>query len=145
MDSETKDTIWWGDVNIPLSPEAYEINKSRAIDYLNTCKYLFAIDGLGGWDSDYKLRCRVICSRPYHALFMKTMLIRPTPTEIEADFEDGADLTIFNAGEFAADLNNEGVDNETCVSVNYTKGEIAVLGTHYAGEMKKGLFGVMHY
>lgn len=76
---------------------------------------------------------------------MKQMLIRPTPEQIEQEFETGADLTIFNGGEFAADTQIDGVTSESCVSVNYKKGEIAVLGTQYAGEMKKGLFGVMHY
>ena len=27
----------------------------------------------------YRIKVRVICTRPYHALFMHTMLIRPTP------------------------------------------------------------------
>ena len=35
-------------------------------------------DGFAGWDPKYRIKVRVICSRPYHALFMHTMLIRPT-------------------------------------------------------------------
>jgi ATP-dependent phosphoenolpyruvate carboxykinase len=31
-----------------------------------------------GWDPKYRIKVRVICSRPYHALFMHTMLIRLT-------------------------------------------------------------------
>jgi hypothetical protein len=29
-------TIWWGDVNIPLRPEGYARNRTKAIDCLNT-------------------------------------------------------------------------------------------------------------
>ena len=145
IDEYTKNKVWWGDVNIPFTPKAFEINKQRAIDFLNTRSRVFVIDGWGGWDPKYKVKVRVICNRPYHALFMKQMLIRPTAKQIEDDFKDGADLTIFNGGEFFADPHNEGINNETSVAVNYTKGEIAILGTQYAGEMKKGLFGVMHY
>ena len=76
---------------------------------------------------------------------MKQMLIRPSPEQIEEDFKEGADLTIINGGEFYADPHNDSVTSETCVSVNYSKQEMNILGTHYAGEMKKGLFGVMHY
>lgn len=54
-------------------------------------------------------------------------------------------MNIINGGEFVADPNNETVNNETSVAVNYSRGEAVILGTHYAGEMKKGLFGVMHY
>ena len=52
---------------------------------------------------------------------------------------------ILNGGEFAADPKTPSLTSDTAVSVNYEKNEIAILGTHYAGEMKKGLFGVMHY
>lgn len=52
-DDTTKDTIWWGDVNIPQAPIGYERNKSRAIDCLNTAARLFVIDGYAGWDPKY--------------------------------------------------------------------------------------------
>ena len=42
----------------------------------------------------------MICSRPYHALFMHNMLIRPTAAEL-ADFGQ-PDAVIYNAGEFPA-------------------------------------------
>lgn len=44
LDDETKDTINWGPVNIPCSPESYELNRSRAIDFLNMRKRIFVID-----------------------------------------------------------------------------------------------------
>lgn len=50
-----------------------------------------------------------------------------------------------NAGEFKADPSTEDVESETSVSVNFKERELAILGTQYAGEMKKGLFGIMHY
>jgi phosphoenolpyruvate carboxykinase (ATP) len=31
------------------------------------------------------------------------------------------------------------------VAVNFTTKELVILGTSYAGEMKKGVFGIMHY
>lgn len=30
------DDVWWGPVNFPLEPRSFEINRERAIDYLNT-------------------------------------------------------------------------------------------------------------
>ena len=144
-DELTQDQIWWGNVNKPITPHGYDSNRARAMDYLNTCPQVFIIDGLASWDTENRFSVRVICNRPYHALFMKQMLIRPTPEEIDQEFEDGADFTIINGGEFPADPNNNSVTGETSVAVNLRKGEMAILGTQYAGEMKKGLFGVMHY
>ena len=50
-----------------------------------------------------------------------------------------------NAGEFSADPKTENVTSETSVAVNFKEKELTILGTQYAGEMKKGIFGVMHY
>ena len=74
----SSDDIWWGDVNYPLDQHAFFCNRERATDYLNICPHLYVIDAFAGWDPEYQIKVRVICSRPYHALFMHNMLIRPT-------------------------------------------------------------------
>jgi phosphoenolpyruvate carboxykinase (ATP) len=50
-----------------------------------------------------------------------------------------------NAGEFVADPTTEGVTQQTSVCVNFGDKEVSILGTSYAGEMKKGVFSIMHY
>ena len=79
---ESKSDIWWGPVNIPCDERTFQINRQRALDYLNTRERLYCFDGFAGWDPKYRIKVRVICSRPYHALFMHTMLIRPTKEEL---------------------------------------------------------------
>src|SRR5262249_38898756 len=78
------DHMWWGPVNSPMSPGSFRVNRQRAIDYLERCPRIYVIDGFAGWDSRYRLKVRVVCSRPYHALFMHNMLIRPTANELAA-------------------------------------------------------------
>lgn len=74
------------------------------------------------------------------------MLIRGNIAEIKEDFENGGpDFTIMNSGEFCADPGTEDVNTKTSVNVNFTSKELVILGTSYAGEMKKGVFGIMHY
>jgi phosphoenolpyruvate carboxykinase (ATP) len=70
-DEVTKNTIWWGDVNMPISEAGYARNRKRVIDFLNIRPRLFIIDGYAGWDEKFRLNTRVVCVRPYHALFMK--------------------------------------------------------------------------
>jgi hypothetical protein len=74
-------------VNVPIDEETYLINLERAKDYLNTREILYCVDAFAGWDPAHRLKVRVICSRPYHALFMHTMLIRPSKEEL-ANFGD---------------------------------------------------------
>ena len=75
---DSMDDIWWGEVNMSLEDHVFDINKARAVDYLNTRKRLYCIDAFAGWDPMYRIKVRVICARAYHALFMHNMLIRPT-------------------------------------------------------------------
>ena len=139
----TRDDIWWGSVNMPISESSFQLNRQTAINYLNCRDSIYVIDGFAGWDPAHRLKVRVICTRAYHALFMRNMLIRPTAEEL-ADFGD-PDWVIFNAGQMAAIPEVPGVGSRTSVNVNFKTREMVILGTEYAGEMKKGVFGVLNY
>ena len=73
------------------------------------------------------------------------MLMRADLQTLEDDFAEGPHFTILNAGEFVADPNTPGLTSNTSINVNFTKNEQIILGSSYAGEMKKGIFGVMHF
>jgi phosphoenolpyruvate carboxykinase (ATP) len=135
--------VWWGSVNIKLPTQSFRICRKRASDYLSTCPRIYVIDGFAGWDPEHRIKVRVIASRPYHALFMQNMLIRPSEEELAAFGKP--DYVIFNAGAFPADEEVPGVTSETSVCLNFESREMVILGTEYAGEMKKGVFTIMHY
>ncbi len=134
--------INWGKINIKLDEHTYMINHERAVDYLNTLDRLYVVDGYAGWDKRYQIRVRVICSRAYHALFMHNMMIRPTEDEL-ADFTP--DYTIINAGHFPANRYTSEMTSTTSVDISFERQEMVILGTEYAGEMKKGIFTLMNY
>jgi hypothetical protein len=79
-----------GTGELPLDEVSFKINRQRAIDYLASRDRIYIVDGYAGWDSEHRLKIRVICSRPYHALFIKTMLIRPDPEEAASELSPGA-------------------------------------------------------
>ncbi|MBP85875.1 MAG: phosphoenolpyruvate carboxykinase (ATP) [Planctomycetaceae bacterium] len=135
--------VWWGDVNIPLSKESFAANRQGAIEHLNTRPDLYVLDGYAGWDPRHRLKIRIICESAYHALFMHNMLIRPSLEEL-SDFGD-PDYVIFNAGRGSADPDTPGMTSPTSVCLNFEQREFVILGTQYAGEMKKGVFTIMNY
>ncbi|MCA9519556.1 MAG: phosphoenolpyruvate carboxykinase (ATP) [Myxococcales bacterium] len=139
----SKNDIWWGEINIKLEPQSFRANRERAVDYLNLKPRLFVIDGYAGWDPEYRLKVRVICERAYHALFMHNMLIRPTADEL-AQFGE-PDYVIYNSGRFPANRNTPGMTSKTSIDLNLETREFVILGSEYAGEMKKGIFTVMNY
>lgn len=140
---ESEKNIWWGSINIALDAHTFQINRERAVDYLNTRERLYVCDGFGGWDAKYRIKVRIICSRPYHAVFMHNMLIRPNAEELKNFGEP--DFTVYNAGEFPANKHTSHMTSKTSVDVNFENGEFVILGTQYAGEMKKGVFTIMNY
>ncbi len=140
---DSKDDVWWGPVNIGVAESVFYVNRERAIDYLNTRDRLYCIDAFVGWDVDYRLKVRVICARPYHALFMHNMLIRPSRQEL-ADFGT-PECVILNAGGFPANRYTTGMTSKTSVDLSLERQEVVILGTQYAGEMKKAVFTLMNY
>ncbi|GMH35918.1 hypothetical protein BSKO_03786 [Bryopsis sp. KO-2023] len=142
---ETEQDLWWGEgsPNYEIDEHTFLINRERAIDFLNIQDSVYVFDGFVNWDPENKMKIRVICTRAYHALFMYNMLIRPTPEELR-NFND-PDFTIYNAGSFPANRFTHYMTSSSSVDINLTRREMVILGTQYAGEMKKGVFSVMHY
>jgi phosphoenolpyruvate carboxykinase (ATP) len=140
---EVRDDVWWGNVNIKLDAHSFLVNRERAVDYLNTRDRLYVVDGYGGWDPKHQLKIRVVCARAYHALFMHNMLIRPTGDQLASFGEP--DYVIYNAGGFPANRHTSGMTSTTSVDLSFARREFVILGTEYAGEMKKGVFTIMNY
>lgn len=101
------------------------------------------MDGFAGWDTDERLKVRIICARFYHALFMTNMLIIPTADEL-ANFGE-SDWVVYNAGQCPADTHIKGVNSTASIDSNFDARQIVILGTEYAGCMKKGVFTVLNY
>ncbi|MBT8285894.1 MAG: phosphoenolpyruvate carboxykinase (ATP) [Flavobacteriaceae bacterium] len=140
---DSEKNIDWGDINIGLDEHTYMVNRERALDYLNTRPRIYVVDAFAGWDPKYRLKVRIICTRAYHALFMQNMLIMPTAQEL-ADFGE-PDYVIFNGGGFPANRYTSEMTSKTSVDLNLEEKEVVILGTQYAGEMKKGIFSIMNY
>merc|ERR1712151_384773 len=144
---DSTDDVWWGNVNVKLKDAAFMTNRERAIDYLNTRVKLYIVDGFGGWDAESRVPIRVITSRAYHALFMQNMLVMPTKEEL-SEFGPNAATSpfiIYNAGCFPVNRRTEGMTSSTSVCLSFARKEMVILGTQYAGEMKKGVFTLMNY
>ena len=140
-----------GPVNIQMNHESFMINRERAIDYINTRDRVYVLDGWAGWDKNFRIGVRVVCCRAYHALFMKNMLVDLKEGE-QAEFQP--DFLILNAGAFPANRYVEGMTSSCSVDLHlgrYSKrfgrtwAEMVILGTQYAGEMKKGILTLMMY
>ena len=139
--------IWHGrnSPNYIMDDYAFFTNKETATCYLNNMDKIFVFDGYAGWHPSHQFKVRVISSRAYHSFFMHNMLIRPTLEQLESDDFNLPDIVIYNAGCFPANRHTEHMTSSTSVDLNLDTNEVVILGTQYAGEMKKAVFSLMHY
>ncbi|XP_020581222.1 phosphoenolpyruvate carboxykinase (ATP)-like [Phalaenopsis equestris] len=144
-DETTAAELWWGNgsPNIEMDEHAFLVNRERALDYLNSIENVFVNDQFLNWDTENRIKVRIVSARAYHSLFMHNMCIRPTREQI-LDF-GAPDFTIYNAGQFPCNRYTNYMTSSTSVNLNLSRREMVILGTQYAGEMKKGLFSLMHY
>ena len=143
VQSDNFDADLWYPQDTRISKNVFFTNKETATCYLNNLDKIYVFDGFVNWHSDYRVKVRVVSSRAYHCLFMHNMLIRPTQEELE-NYGD-PEITIYNAGCFPCNRYTESMTSSTSINLNMDTKEIVILGTQYAGEMKKAVFMMMNF
>jgi len=137
----SKDDIWWGDINKPVSEAVFERMLERVRAYFQG-KELFVQDLHGGADPEYRLKVRIVTDSAWHSLFVRNMFIRPKVDELPGFIPD---FTILHAPHFFADKAGDGIHSDTFIFVNFARGLVLIGGTEYAGEIKKSVFGYLNY
>lgn len=140
-DEKTKNTVWWGGINIPISEENFNSLHNKMTKHLED-KKVYVRDAYAGADKTYRLNLRVINTLAWQNLFCNNMFLRPEKYKLET-FEPN--FTIICAPEFEADPEVDGTRQKNFAIINLTKRIILIGGTAYAGEMKKGIFSVLNY
>src|SRR3954449_3368531 len=135
------DRIWWGDVNRPISEAHYERLRARLVAYLAESS-LYAQDCLIGADPAHQRRLRVYTETAWASIFARNLFRQPTEEE-RRGFEPN--FTIICVPSFQADPETEGTRSGTAILLHLRRMEIIIVGTMYAGEIKKAAFTVMNY
>ena len=137
----TRDSIWWGKVNVATTDESYRRLYGKVTAYLQD-RDLFVQDLFAGADPEYRLKVRVVSENAWHALFARNMFIEPGHDQL-ADF--APDFTVLHAPHLEADPETDGTNSSTFIVVNFSERTILIGGTRYAGEIKKSIFSILNY
>ncbi|MFT6872829.1 MAG: phosphoenolpyruvate carboxykinase (ATP) [Roseivirga sp.] len=140
-DESTEEKVWWGGINIGISPESFDIIHDKMVKHLEDRK-VYVRDAYAGADKTHRLKLRVVNTMAWHNLFCNNMFIRPEAYKLP-DFEPN--FTVICCPEFKADPATDGTRQENFAIVNFTKRMILIGGTEYSGEMKKGIFSVLNF
>ena len=137
--------IWWGPVNQKISEETFNELYDRVTNFynLNSQSKTYVFDGFAGADPKHTLSIRIIAKKAWQAHFVHNMFIPPKANQLE-NFSPG--FTIINASDVKNNSYKQyGMNSETFI-VFHIKKRIAIIGgTEYGGEMKKGIFSILHY
>ena len=140
VDAAHEGDIWWENNN-RMSEEVFDGIFGKMQGYVGG-KELYIIDTYGGADPAHRICTRFIVERPYHALFIKQLLIRPTADEL-AVYEP--DWTVVDFGKLQFDPGTDGTKGDAVIALNMISKTVLIGGTQYAGEMKKSVFTIMNY
>ena len=134
--------IAWGKVNKPISREAFNSIKAKAIAYLQN-REIFIFDGMAGADPKATKTFRIINELASQNLFIRDLLIRPTDEELKSFGKPF--FTIIAAPGFKCDPKIDGTRSEAAILLDYEAHMAVIVGTQYAGEIKKSVFSIMNY
>jgi len=139
------DNIWWGKVNKKMKMETYKkLNKVVLDHFNNKVEKIYVFDGYCGTNPATRKKVRFISEIAWQHHFVTNMFIRPKDSSEIDNFVP--DFTIINGCRVTyPDYKAEGMNSENFVSFNIEDNTAIIGGTYYGGEMKKGIFSMMHY
>jgi phosphoenolpyruvate carboxykinase (ATP) len=140
-DSISENQVWWGKVNIPFEPAAFEALYNKVTTYLSD-KEIYVRDSYVCSDPNYRLNVRVITETPWANLFCYNMFLRPEMEEI-ANF--APEWTLLCVPSFMADPAVDGTRQSNFAILDFTRKVVLIGGTGYTGEMKKGIFSALNF
>jgi phosphoenolpyruvate carboxykinase (ATP) len=137
----SKANVWWGPVNQPISEAHYDRLRNRLLAYMAD-RPIYAQDLYIGAHLDHRRSLRVFTETAWASIFARNLFRRPPGADLDGF---APNFTIIDVPSFKADASTEGVRSETAILVHLERMEIIIVGTEYAGEIKKSAFTVMNY
>ncbi|MDE7149413.1 MAG: phosphoenolpyruvate carboxykinase (ATP), partial [Bacteroidales bacterium] len=146
-EASSEKNVWWaqagrkGSDNKAISPELWEKLYKKGSQQLSA-KNLYVQDGYVGANPNSRICIRVVTEVAWQAHFVKNMFIRPSEEDLKT-FKP--DFIMLNACKTTyPDFKAEGMNSEVFVAFHLGLKRAVIGGTWYGGEMKTGLFSVMH-
>lgn len=139
--------LWWGSVNQPISKNIFdEIHKDIKKHYSKGEK-IYVFDGYAGSNKKNRKRIRFLTEYIWQHHFVKNMFIEAKQEELhEFENKEDIDFTIINACNMKnSSYEKYNMNSDVFVLFNIEDRMALIGGTHYGGEMKKGIFSMMNY
>ena len=140
-DDKTRDTVWWGDINVKFPADKFEQLYEKVSKHLEG-REVFVKDCYACAEPKYRMNIRVVTESAFQNLFAHNLFLRPDKDEL-SNFHP--DWKVVAAPSFKADPEVDGTRQGNFAIINFTRKTILIGGTAYTGEIKKGIFSVLNY
>eukprot|EP01084_Bolivina_argentea_P208203 355065_1 len=136
--------VWWGAINRKMERTLYDDLKKEAMFYYkNKVDQVYVFDGYCGAHKNAAKKVRFITEKAWHHHFVKNMFIEAKPEELK-DFKP--DFTVINCYNLHDDKwEKHHLHSDTYVAFSIEEKTAIIGGAWYGGEMKKGIFSMMHF
>ncbi|MFZ9001181.1 MAG: phosphoenolpyruvate carboxykinase (ATP) [Bacteriovoracaceae bacterium] len=135
---ETENKIWWENSIHKMTSQTFNKLKERVVNYLNTNDIFITERSVGAHDT-HNMGVRVVTTHPHNALFANHLFRERQRELTEKDF------TILHAPNLKIDPLEFDSKSETIITTCFETNTTIIVGTGYAGEIKKSMFCVMNY
>lgn len=142
LDDVTRDAVWW-DRNAKMSRAHFDALYADVEAYTKG-KCLFVQDLYACADPVYRLKTRVVTQYAWHSLFIRHLLIVP-PKGSSLGVDCEAEFTVLTFPEFEANPARHGARTGTMIACDFTRRIVIIVGTAYAGEIKKSVFTMLNF
>lgn len=140
-DSNTENSVWWGDVNNKINPDKFDNLLNKVLKHLEN-REVFIRQSYACADPAYRLNIEVVTETAYQNIFANNLFLRPTAEELDSQHPE---WLILAAPSFHANPAEDGTRQHNFTMINFTKKIILIGGSGYTGEIKKGIFTVLNY
>lgn len=139
-DAVTESTVCWNNINQPLNPEVFSKLWEKAQTYLSNLDECFVSNLRVGEDPELGISVEVTTELAWHALFARNLFIR---SQENAHVKN--QWSILSVPGFKPNGDEDGVNSDAAVILNFSEKRVLISGTYYAGEMKKAMFSVLNF
>ena len=141
QDDYTRDKVWWGNINKPLSSENFGRLYDRVTEYLSG-KEVYVHDGYVCAHPDYRMNVRTITEYPWSNFFVKNMFLRLNEEELKGFEEEW--VVVCAPGYVEAEPEKYGLRQGNFSILDFSRKVALIGGSAYTGEMKKGIFSALN-
>lgn len=136
----TKENVWWENNVKKMDEEVFEALENEVINSFNNADEIFSTERSIGSVSQYSLGINFVSTEAAAAFFTLYMF---KPYAGEGKHNDV--YNVFHAPHLKIDAKKYNLRSDTVIVTCFKKKTTLVIGTLYAGEIKKAMFSTMNY